>query len=61
MNETFTLSELEILHHKLAFSIALTPEGQHPDREVLNLQGKVTRMIAQELKDQDGIKPVAAS
>ena len=58
MNE-FTLSELETLHNALALKIQLA--YPKPERELLNLQGKVTRMIAQALKDQDGIKPVAAS
>lgn len=59
MTDAFTLLELEILHNALALKIQFA--GGQPDREVLNLQGKVTRMIAQALKDQDGIKPVAAS
>lgn len=48
MSDTFTRDELEILHNKLAFAIAMTPEGQHPDQEVLDLEGKITRMIAQD-------------
>lgn len=57
MNETFTLAELETLHNALALKIQLAqPE---PDRELLNLQGKVTRMIAQALKEKDS-GPVAS-